>query len=81
MTAATAEQTVRAIFAGSGFDDEGGLCFTSREGGNGTDCEPDPGTIRAARALCRRVEVGVPGARAAVETCDEWVTVSVTLPA
>lgn len=81
-----AKARVLAVFSGSWFESDGTIetastiemTFTSREGGNGTDCEPDPGTMAAARSLRAAIKTAdIRGVTARLDTCDEWVSVSV----
>lgn len=77
MTATTATKSARAAAAAlcvkAGFLDEGDGVYTSRDGGNGTDCVADPATLRAATALVTQIRAL--GLSATRDVCDEWVSV------
>lgn len=64
----------KSLCLAAGFEPDGDNTYTSRDGGNGTDCEPDPGTLAAARKLVE--EIRALGLTARREVCDEWVSVS-----
>lgn len=80
---------IRSIMRSSGLEEEtdygtkapegdaASLTFTDREGGNGSDCVPDPALIRHAREMGRTLIAKVEGIKCYVDTCDEWVSLIV----
>ena len=67
------EQAKRMIVA-AGFELEDPGFYTAR-GGNGTDCAIDPRTLGSARLLVK--QLAALGVKASVDTCDEWVSISI----
>lgn len=71
----TALDKARQLLKSAGFEHEGEDNYTARGDGNGTDCELDPALVAAARSL--RKEIKALGLGVAIDTCDEWITISI----
>lgn len=70
-------RAVERICRAAGFERDDGGCYSSREGGNGTDCVPSRDTIKLARKLAGQI-IAMGCFEVEIDTCDEWVMIAVT---
>lgn len=56
------------------------LHVSERGSGNGTDCEVDPATYKAAKSLRSEILERWPEVKCSIDTCDEWVYIDIRIP-